>query len=179
MSAFVGLWKLEFTYFLSQDSHEEDVSVRWFVKIRIHVRAKPGQPRRESQRSLPCENSNSRTRYARTVTARMSAFGGLWKFEFTYLLSQDNHSENVSVRWLVKIRIHVLSKPGQPRMRMSAFGGLWKFEFTYELSQDGHGENVSVRWLVKIRIHIRAKPGQPRRECQRSVAYENSNSRTI
>ena len=56
--------------------------------------------------------------------ARMSAFGGLRKFEFTHFLSKDNHDENVSVRWLVKILIHVLAKPGQPRLesqRLVAF----------------------------------------------------------
>ena len=202
MSAFDGLWKFEFMYSLSQDNHGENVSIRWLVKIQIHVLPKPGQPRRECQRSVACEDSNSRTNWAKTTTARMSAFGGLWKFEFTYSLSQDNHGKNVSVRWLVKIRIHVLAKPGQPRgecqhsvacensnshtlsartttATMSAFVGLWNFEFTYSLSQENHGENVSVRWLVKNRIHVRSKPGQPQRECQRSVACEKSDSRTL
>ena len=93
----------------------EMMNVWWYLKYWIHVLPKPGQPRRECQSSVACENSNSRTSWARTTTERMSAFGGLWKFG----------------------------------------------------------------WLVKIRIHVRPKPGQPRRECQRSVACENSNSRTI
>ena len=37
-----------------------------------------------------------------------------------YQLRQDNHGENVSVQWLMKI------------------------EFTYELKQDNHGVKVSV-----------------------------------
>ena len=64
-------------------------------------------------------------------------------------------------------------------VRMSAFNGLQKIDFTYELGQDNDGENVSVQWFVKNRIHVRTKPGQGRQECQRSVACEKSNSRTL
>ena len=63
--------------------------------------------------------------------------------------------ENVSVQWLMKNQIHVLSTPGQSR------------------------ETVSLQWLVNNQIHVLSKPGQPRRECQRSMAYEKSNSRTL
>ena len=56
----------------------------------------------------------------------------------------------------MKNRFHVLSNPGQP----------------------GQGENVSAQWLVKDRIHVPTKQGKPRQECQRSMAYEKSNSRT-
>ena len=84
----------------------------------------------------------------------MSAFGTLWKIEFTYSLSQDNHGENVSVRYLVKNQIHVLSKPGQPRA---------------ECQRSVACEN---------RIYVLPKPGQPREQCQRSVACETLNSPT-
>ena len=178
MSAFNGLWKIKFTYSLSQDNHGENVSVQWLVnnrihiqskpekprrecqrsvvvKNRIHVQSKPGQPRRECQRSMACENSNPRTNWARTTMARTLAFNGSWKTEFTYILSQDNDGENVSTQWFVKIRIHVHPKPEQPRQK-----------------------NVSVQWLVKNQIHIHPKPGQGWRECQRPMACEKSNPHT-
>ena len=85
----------------------------------------------------------------------MSAFGILRKIEFTYSLSQDNHGENVSVRWLAKNRIHVLPKPGQPR------------------------RECQRSWHVKYRFYVLSKPGQPRGECQLSVAcVKKLNSRT-
>ena len=68
-----------------------------------------------------------------------------------YKLRQDNHGEDVSVQWLIKI------------------------EFTYFLRQDNHGENVSVQWLMKNRIYVHTKAGQSRGECQCSVANEKSN----
>ena len=48
-------------YFLSQDNDGENVSVQWLVKNRIHVHTKPGQGRRECQRSVACENLNLHT----------------------------------------------------------------------------------------------------------------------
>ena len=63
---------------------------------------------------------------------------------------------------------------------MSAFDGLWKnrFHVLSNPGQPGQGENVSAQWLVKDRIHVPTKQGKPRQECQRSMAYEKSNSRT-
>ena len=49
------------------------------------------------------------------IKAKWLASSNLWKFEFTYLLRQDNHGENVSVQWLMKNRIYVQAKAGQPR----------------------------------------------------------------
>ena len=96
--------------------------------------------------------------------------------EPTYPLSRDNHGENVSVHWLVKIEFkYPLS---QDDHGVSAPSGSWKIEYTYFLSQDNHGENVSVQWLVENRIHVLPKPRQPQGKCQHPVAYEKSNSRT-
>ena len=178
MSAFNGLRKFEFTYILNQDNHGKNVSVQWFVKKRIYVHPKPGQRRQKRRHSMVCEKSNSRTLLARTTTVRMSAFNGLWKFEYTYSLSQDNHGRMSAFNGLWEIEFtYSLSQDNHGRML--AFNGLWKIEFTYFLSQDNDGENVSVQWLVKNRIHVLPKSEQPRGECQHSMACEKSNSRTL
>ena len=49
------------------------------------------------------------------IKVKWLASSDLWKFEFMYILKQDNHGENVSVQWLMKNRIYVQSKAGQPR----------------------------------------------------------------
>ena len=54
--------KNEFTYFLRQDNHGENVSVQWLMKNRIDVQTKAGQPRGECQCSVANEKSNLRTR---------------------------------------------------------------------------------------------------------------------
>ena len=87
--------------------------------------------------------------------ARMSASSDFWKIEFTYKLRRDNHSENVSVQWLVKNGIYIPTKAGQPR------------------------GNVSVQWFLENRIYVLSKAGQPRRGCQCSMVLEKSNLRTL
>ena len=49
------------------------------------------------------------------IKVKWLASSNLWKFEFPHHLRQDNHGENVGVQWLMKNRIYVLSKAGQPR----------------------------------------------------------------
>ena len=49
------------------------------------------------------------------IKVKWLASSNLWKSEFTYILRQDNHGENVSVQWLMRNRIYVLAKAGQPR----------------------------------------------------------------
>ena len=56
-----NLWKFEFTYFLRQDNHGENVSVQWLMKNPIYALPKAGQPRRECQYSVANEKSNLRT----------------------------------------------------------------------------------------------------------------------
>ena len=49
------------------------------------------------------------------IKVKWLASSNLWKFEFPHQLRQDNHGENVSVQWLMKNRIYVPTKAGQPR----------------------------------------------------------------
>ena len=46
------------------------------------------------------------------IKVKWLASSNLWKFEFPHQLRQD---KNVSVQWLMKNQIYVLSKAGQPR----------------------------------------------------------------
>ena len=46
------------------------------------------------------------------IKVKWLASSNLWKFEFPHQLRQD---KNVSVQWLMKNRIYVLAKAGQPQ----------------------------------------------------------------
>ena len=49
------------------------------------------------------------------INVKWLASSNFWIFEIPHQLRQDNHDENVSVQWLMKNRIYVLPKAGQPR----------------------------------------------------------------
>ena len=146
ISVLNGLWKVEFTYHLSQDNQGENVSVQWLMKNQIHVPSKPGQPRWECERSVahgkwmhvPPKPGHSWLECQFPEACR--------KIECTYPLSQDNHGRNVGVQRLVKKNlIYAPPKQGKIMARMSAFSGLWKIKLTYALSEDNHSEDVSIQ----------------------------------
>ena len=77
----------------------------------------------------------------------------------------------------MKNRIHVLSKPEQPR-RECQRSKAWENRNYVQTKQGQPQEDVSVQWLVKNQIHVHTKPGQPRRVCQRLMACGKSNLHT-
>lgn len=158
MSVSNYLWKADITYSLSEDDRGENVRVELHVKTQCHARPEPEKSWRKRQRPMACVKSTTLTYCTRTTVARMSACNGLWLFDSTYSLNQDNRSKF---------------------FRISVKSVLVKINFTYGLSQNNRGENVSVELRMKNQFRVQPKPGQPRRECQRPMSCQKSNSHTL